>query len=859
MSASIPGNDGGCGCQADGPDVICRCEGDDCPRTVGSPPGMDRIAYRVGDFASFRRAMLRHPDGETELDGWRPTADTDLALQVVDWWAYVAEVLAFYNEQIANESYLGTAILPESVSRLISVLGYRPRPGIGATATLGVQANGPGPAVLPAGFAVLSKASPGIAPQTFELGPGTTFTEPSSVPGPPPDATAPQPAGGPPATSAPGTADPPAHQQLIVRGGVLVKGKPSAVKIGDRLLLVPKKYTSADTNAAMVTVTGLVTETDAYRKANTRVLLSGASGIPSSAQAADYRLCRATGANHLISVPSGATVISSTQITLDATARSLKAGDPLVVETPGAGVGLRSGSGFDIVRLGGYAEVLWYANAAASTPTTSPGDNGIPLLVAQLTVASAGGSDLGIRYGSQVANVTVRSGWTDVGTLLDTPVTVVSGLPSTVTLSRAPAAQAGVAVPALVEDAHGRGAAVTATPASGTNQVGLAASGTGTIPDMQPPLRLLWDLITVTRGATVADEALGVGDATLPGQDFTLAKAPVTYLADTAGGAAPAGTGGVAGAGSRSGTGYSSTVDLVVDGVHWTEVPMLYGHGPTERIFVTREDELGKTHVVTGDGVTGLRLTTGAVVTATYRTGSGAASPPAGMLTQIPRPAFNVASLRDPAGAGGGADPDPPDRIRALAPASVLTFGRAISGDDYQIVAAQAPGVTRAGAVWAWDAGQQRAMTVVYVGDDDAAVASARAALTAEADPNRPVVVRRAVPVVARLRLILRLDPAYVPDAVVAAVRSALLDTPRGLFAPGVLAVGEPLYRSRIESVCALPGVLAIHHLRLRWHGYRAGTVPRDARGPRYVPGEGGYFDLSSDRLTVTSEADADD
>ena len=195
--------------------------------------------------------------------------------------------------------------------------------------------------------------------------------------------------------------------------------------------------------------------------------------------------------------------------------------------------------------------------------------------------------------------------------------------------------------------------------------------------------------------------------------------------------------------------------------------------------------------------------------------------------------------------------------LTTLAPASVRTFGRAISGDDYQIVAAQAPGVSRAGAVWAWDPDEQRAVTIVYVGDDDNAVASARAALTAAADPNRRILVQLAVPTVVRLRMTLLIDRDHVADAVVSAARSALLGSPGGLFAPGVLAVGEVLYRSRIESICSVPGVLAVHHLRMRWHGKRPGTVPRDVRGPRFNPGQGGYFDLADARLTIDTEVTA--
>lgn len=897
----------GCGCGCSGTDAssICKCEGTSgCAWTITNLPGLPSIAYRVGDFGSFRQAMLLpsalDPVGETYLEGWRPTAGTDLALQIIDWWAYVAEVLTFYTERIANESYLGTAMLPESVSRLVSLLGYRPRPGIGATATLGVLAAGPGSITLPAGFQVSSKAAPGVAPQTFELGQTITIAAPTSVPTPPAQNAVPTTNGtAPPANTPPGSAAPPSLTALIVRGGVLVKGKPTSIAVGDRLLLVPNDYASEadDLTPAVVAVTGLAQETDPYGKVNTRVLLDGAGELASTLQAADYRLCRSTIANHLITVPAGAQVVSTDTLYLDSTARSIKAGDPVLIDTPGAATGPGNGSGFDIVQVTGYAEVLWYANASYTTPTTSPGSNGIPLLIAQLTVQSDRTSDIGANYSNIVSSVTVRSGWTDVGTLLDTPVAQVAGLPSAVSLSQAPAAAVGTAVTALIEDTNGAGGMVSATPlrdgrvalapgaavaassatgrstASGLPTILLyepptdntaAAVAAGLPASLQPPLRLLWDLISVSRGATVANENLGTGDATQAGQNFKLQKSPVTYLADTATGAAPPGAG-ATGAGSRSGPGYSSTVQLAVDGMWWTEVPMFFGHGPTETIFVTREDESGSTHILTGDGINGARLRTGATVTATYRVGSGAAVPPAGTLTQVLSPQTNLSALRNPATAGGGADPDSSALLSTLAPASVLTFGRAISGDDYEVVAAQAPGVTRAGAVWAWDEGEQRALTVVYVGDGEGAVASARAALKAEADPNRPVRVRLAIPLSISLQMTLEVAANYVIEDVVAAARAALLNPPGspgrpGLFTPGVLAIGETLYRSRIESVCAVPGVVAIRRLRLRQAGWHLaayewlGTDLRDANGPRFTPGEGGYFNLSADQLIVDAE-----
>ena len=823
----------------------CPCDTGPARWPVTNPGGLRRIAYRTGDFTSFRHALLRHLDGETELDIWQPTAGSDLGLQVLDWWAYIADILTFYNEQIANEDYLGTATLDASVRRLAGLLGYRPRPGIGATTRLAVIASSPAPLVIPAGLAITSKAAPGVDSQTFETTTATTFPRPTSVPGPAPDnLTDTAPAAGPPSSAGPGAAEPPAHPQLIARGGVLVQGTPSSIAPGDRLLLIAASWQHAGDPAAVVTVTGLVPEQDPHGRKNTRVLLTGASSL-GSATAQDFRLVRATRTTHLSTLPPGAHVVTQNQIVLDSTARYLQAGDPLLLELPDAGTGASPGNGCDLVRLTSYDEVLWYANAdPPSSPTHPPQQTtGIPLILAQLTVAAHSGTDLPGPYAAQPGQTTVRAGWSDVGVLLDTPASTLPGLPATLTLAGPPAAPAGTATPALIEDASGTGTPVTATPAAGSGEVTIAAAD----PDqptatLQAPLRILWDLVTVSRGASVRGEVLGTGNARAASQDFTLSKAPVTYLSDTPG---------------RSGDGYSSTVTLAVGGRYWTEVPALYGHQAGETIFVTYQDDDGKTHVRFGDGETGARLPTGATVTASYRVGSGAAVPPPGALSQVLTAVPNLLSVRNPVPPAGGADPDPPEAIRRLAPRSVLTFGRAISGGDYAAVAAAAPGVTRAAATWAWDPAEQRPTVRVHVGDDAAAVASARTALAAQADPNRPLIVIPAIPCPTDLRIALELDPSYVAAGVLAGVRSALLDPPAGLFAPGVLGLGQALYRSRIESVvCAIPGVIATRDLLIRW---RRPDGEQASSGARYSPADGGFFDLSAERLLLAPEADPDE
>jgi hypothetical protein len=830
----------------------CPCEAgcDEIP--ILNPSGLPTIAYRVGDFVSFRRALVRHLAEEQQLAAWRPRpADEpggtgDLGMQIVDWWSYLGDILTFYNERIANQDYLGTADLPGSVSRLVALLGYRPRPGIGATATLAVVANRPQRLVLPAGFQVGSKAAPGQQSQVFELSAPVTFDLPTSAPVPAPAGSGP-PAGrpSPPAGAPAGTAVPSPPSDLVVNNSLLVQGSPAPLRAGDNLLLIHRNWTTPSDPWAAVTVVGLTVERSPDGRTNTRVSLQGLPGsVPANAAASDYQLLRSRASTLPFPSNTGAsaTTASPPQIVLDATARWLSPGDPLLVEVPSAGAG--GGTAASIVALGGYSEVMLTAPGSSATPP-------LQLLVAVLAVIG----NVPTALTATSPNGVVRSQWVDLGPLLPTPVTTVSGgVPPAVTLGAPPAAPAGTPTAALIEDSQGRGAAVEATPAAGDpttlalapspgTGTGAASSGSSPVPFI-PPLRLLWDLISVSRGKTVAAETLGLGDATIGGQDFTLSQSPVTYLSDPA---------------SRSGEGYSSTVQVTVGGIRWSEVPSLYGRGPEATVFVTSEDDAGQTHVRFGDGADGRRPATGAQVTATYRVGGGSAVPGAGGLSVILSPVPNLSSVRNPVPASGGADPDPPQKIRSDAPRSVLTFGRAISADDYQVVALQAPGVDRASAVLSFDPLQQRAVVRVYV--TAAAVASARAVLLAEADPNRPVDVRPAVARPCSLRLTVGIGADADPAAVTAGVRTALLDPETGLFSPSALGIGQALYRSQIEAACcAVAGVrsLPVANFEVRpviplaWLWWTA--LPFRQTGPRYDPGEGGWFDLDPVDLIVATE-----
>jgi predicted phage baseplate assembly protein len=101
--------------------------------------------------------------------GTRSLSDPTVAL--LDAWATIADVIDFYQERIAAESYLTTATEPESVLALAALLGYRPRPGLAATCWLAYTLV-PDPTdtavLIPQHQLVQSIPGAGELPQTFE-------------------------------------------------------------------------------------------------------------------------------------------------------------------------------------------------------------------------------------------------------------------------------------------------------------------------------------------------------------------------------------------------------------------------------------------------------------------------------------------------------------------------------------------------------------------------------------------------------------------------------------------------------------------------------------------------------------------
>jgi Baseplate J-like protein len=145
------------------------------PASVENRPGLDKLVYRVGTHATFLASMEAALSDPTLLgEKCNPLADlatrdpSDLSIALLDAWACIADVLAFYQERIANEGYLRTATERRSVLELAKLVGYRLRPGVAASAYLAFTLDDGYQLVVPAGTRAQTVPGPGEQPQSFE-------------------------------------------------------------------------------------------------------------------------------------------------------------------------------------------------------------------------------------------------------------------------------------------------------------------------------------------------------------------------------------------------------------------------------------------------------------------------------------------------------------------------------------------------------------------------------------------------------------------------------------------------------------------------------------------------------------------
>lgn len=132
---------------------------------LGKQPIID---YVTKDYAGFRQGMLDLIP--LLLPDWTDRGESDFGVVLIEMVAYVADILSYYQDRVANEAFLRTATQRRSIVELLRLIDYLVDPGLSAAALLHVDVTVDatvGPAQLP--YRAKTAGIPGQAERIFEL------------------------------------------------------------------------------------------------------------------------------------------------------------------------------------------------------------------------------------------------------------------------------------------------------------------------------------------------------------------------------------------------------------------------------------------------------------------------------------------------------------------------------------------------------------------------------------------------------------------------------------------------------------------------------------------------------------------
>jgi len=838
------------------------------PEEKYNRPGLVSIDYRIGTYANFREGMIQAIARQPELAGWTARDGGDYGIALLEMWAYVADILTFYQERIASEAFLRAALLDESVLRLARLLDYRPAPGKAAETYLAFRAEEDAKVAVPVGLRVQSVPGQDERPQKFETlesldveGILNKFTAyPEQV------------------------ADTP-----------LAAGRESGVATsdidhlatGDNLVfyeeILPPSTGKGGTTKSVVKVLeanggGTIWGEDLFEEVDRRFeeAMPGTGTIP---------------AEDIVGPVAEAAVIGPRTHVEDKSLDEIRAKDwrrelvwkPAVKTDFGANgavhawvskmrlFGHNAPSSFPVPKIDDDGNLVWETKPYYHTESARSANGGTQLdldttydnlklntellvvcpsvgVVCRTTVTkvdqiavNAGPADAVGRLNSTVTRVEVDAelpaGKSD-RYALDSRYTVIYELTGPevkladwryydtvrtgavyVPLSKlcVTTEEAGNLFPndrrVVLEPDKGDTHAATVTDCQVVGQH-VKVSFTPEIPSSvdSPTVVLYGNVARAGHGETVSADVLGDGDPGVPFQNFSLKKSPVTFVADAT---APHGA--------------ASTLKVRADGILWKGVQRFYGKGPEDRIYTTQTDPDGKMTVRFGDGRTGARLPSGRKnVTATYRQGIGKeGNVPANTITNLLDRPKGLRKAHNPAEASGGVEPESREKTRSGAPDSVRTFDRVVSLRDFEDAARSFVGVAKARAECTWE-GEARLVRLTAAGDDGASVegklkSDLRAYLDARRDPNRLLRIEKHTMVAVLFEADLEAEASRLPEDVCKKAQTTLLNH----FAFDNRELGEAVHLSDLyEILQKVEGVTSLRITRLQFKTGGGGSGP---------------------------------
>jgi uncharacterized phage protein gp47/JayE len=119
---------------------------------MAEPNVIPQIDYTSRDFEAIRDDMISLI--QYFLPEWKNRDASDFGITLIELFAYMGDIMSFYIDRAANESFILTASQRDSVLRMARLLGYTPTPSTPATVTLSFSTFATSSQVVPAGTQV---------------------------------------------------------------------------------------------------------------------------------------------------------------------------------------------------------------------------------------------------------------------------------------------------------------------------------------------------------------------------------------------------------------------------------------------------------------------------------------------------------------------------------------------------------------------------------------------------------------------------------------------------------------------------------------------------------------------------------
>jgi len=86
------------------------------------------VDYTSKDFTGFQQSLFAY--ASLTMPQWTAREAGDFGVLMTDMVSYIGDILSYYQDRIAAESFLATATQRASIVNLAALIGYTPAPAI---------------------------------------------------------------------------------------------------------------------------------------------------------------------------------------------------------------------------------------------------------------------------------------------------------------------------------------------------------------------------------------------------------------------------------------------------------------------------------------------------------------------------------------------------------------------------------------------------------------------------------------------------------------------------------------------------------------------------------------------------------